>query len=71
MPWTRKTCADEITSLRKLALLAGEKAPDIKTDPASCASIKNSQKLGLTNFYKTTSNEMMTEGGVNTAELVF
>jgi hypothetical protein len=62
---------DEITSLKKWALLATEKVPDITTDPAICASIRNSQKSGLTNFYKTTLNEMVAAGSVNIAELVY
>ena len=62
--------AEEIHSLKKLALSVIEKSPEIVTEPIICEGIRNGQKAALDTFSKHASPEAVAAGVVTAAELV-
>jgi hypothetical protein len=62
--------AEEINSLKKLALSVMGKSPATITDPIVCEAIRKGQKYGLEIFAKNASPEAIAAGVVTAAELV-
>ena len=62
--------AEEIHSLKKLALSVIQKSPKIVTDPLICEGIRKGQKSALDTFAKNAPPEAVAAGVVTAAELV-
>jgi hypothetical protein len=62
--------AQEIVSLKKLALSVIEKSPSIVSEPLMCEAMKAGQQSALETFSRTATPEIVAAGVVTAAELV-